>query len=57
MSKCEECLNSRLVVSENGYHMVCCLPEDKATDCMIGKVNHFVYLNESKNNKTKILRG
>ena len=41
MSKCEECLNSRFVISENGHHAVCCLSEDKAFDCMIGKENHF----------------
>ena len=42
MSKCEECLHSRLIVSENGYHAICCLPEKKAIDCMTDKESYFV---------------
>ena len=42
MQKCEECLNSRPIISENGYHAVCCLSQKKAMDCMMGKKNHFV---------------
>ena len=48
MKKCEECLNSRLVVSENGYHAVCCLSQKKAIDCMIGKKSQFVTITKSQ---------
>ena len=49
MKKCEECLYSRLIVSENGYHAACCLSQKKAVDCMTGKKSQFISL--------KILRG
>ena len=42
MNSCEKCLNSRPIVSENGYHAVCCLSQKKAIDCMTGKKNHFI---------------
>lgn len=48
MQKCEKCLNSRLIVSENGYHAVCCLSQKKAMDCITGKKNHFVSVKEDK---------
>ena len=41
MKKCEGCLHSRMIVSENGYHAVCCLSQKKAMDCMFGKQSHF----------------
>lgn len=41
MVKCEKCLNSRPVVSENGLHPICCLSQKKAMDCMTGKKNYF----------------
>lgn len=48
MKKCEQCLNSRLIISENGYHTVCCLSQKAATNCILGKKNQFITL---KNNK------
>lgn len=48
MQKCEKCLKSRLIVSENGYHAVCCLSQKKAMDCIMGKKNHFVSVKEDK---------
>ena len=44
MKKCEECLHSRMIVSENGYHAVCCLSQRAAMNCMTNKKNHFVTL-------------
>lgn len=41
MQKCEECLYSRPIISENDYHAVCCLSQKKAMDCMMGKKSHF----------------
>lgn len=39
--KCECCLNSRAVISENGLHYVCCLSQRAAVNCMTGKLSHF----------------
>ena len=43
-SKCETCANSRIVVSENGFHPICCLSEKKAIDCHIGTKDHYISL-------------
>ena len=41
MFKCDSCMNSRPVVSENGIHFSCSLSQRKATQCLIGlKDNH-----------------
>lgn len=48
MDKCEKCLHSRPIVSENGYHAVCCLSQKKAMDCIMGKKNHFATLEKNK---------
>lgn len=55
MKKCEECIHSRLIVSENGYHHSCCLSSKAAIDCMMGKKSQFVTVekNESGNIKVK----
>ena len=39
--KCDSCLNSRPIVSENGIHYGCMLSNKKATECIFGK-SHFV---------------
>jgi hypothetical protein len=31
-----------MIVSENGYHAICCLSQKKAMDCIMGKKIHFV---------------
>lgn len=40
-SKCETCLNSLAIVSENGIHHICCLSERLALLCVIGKVDRY----------------
>lgn len=40
-NKCETCLNSRAVVSENGIHHICCLSDKVAVDCMIDKIDRY----------------
>lgn len=35
MANCSECLNSRLVMSENGWHPVCTLLEKETHECLI----------------------
>ena len=52
MKDCEKCLHSRLIISENGYHSVCCLSQKAATDCMIGKKNHFATLEKDESVNT-----
>ena len=42
MKECEDCINSRLVVSENGYHAICTLPEKDMTDCMYNDKMQFI---------------
>lgn len=42
MSKCETCLDSRCIVSENGFHYICCLKADDAMNCLMCKVDHYV---------------
>ena len=45
--KCDNCLNSRSVISESGLHHVCNLSEKKAVDCMLDKKNYNVTLHQS----------
>lgn len=33
--KCKECLNSRLILSENGWHAICTLSQENARDCLV----------------------
>ena len=42
--KCDNCLNSRGVISENGLHSVCCLSDKKAMECIMGKKDHRIGL-------------
>lgn len=38
---CETCLNSRLVISENGYHYQCCLSGIKSLRCHSGSTSYY----------------
>ena len=42
MTKCEQCLRSRMIISENGTHPICCLSQKKAMDCLTGTKSYFV---------------
>ena len=53
MKDCEKCLHSRPIISENGYHAVCCLSQKKAVNCMMGKKNHFVALKKDESGNIK----
>lgn len=35
MNDCKECLNSRLVVSENGYKAICTLSAKESKKCLL----------------------
>lgn len=46
--KCDSCMVSREIVSENGYHSICCLPYEIMKECLIsGKyyVGNLMYQN------------
>lgn len=51
--KCDGCLNSRRIISENGLHSLCCLSDKKAMECITGKVNHSVILDKNKKDCNK----
>ena len=33
--RCDSCLNARRIVSENGFHPICCLPDKEVRECLI----------------------
>lgn len=35
-TRCDQCINTKLVVSENETKIVCSLPQNAAMDCMLG---------------------
>ena len=39
--RCDTCLNSRVIISESGYHSVCCLSQKKAVDCITQQKNYY----------------
>lgn len=40
---CASCINSRVIVSENGYHSNCCLSSKKAMNCVLsGYKKYFI---------------
>ena len=41
MRKCDTCLNSRPIISENGIHYVCTLSESKLFNCLIGRTDEY----------------
>lgn len=40
-SNCNDCLNSRTILSENGYKVICCLSDKKAADCVLSDYNKY----------------
>lgn len=56
--KCDYCLNSRPVVSENGTHYVCCLTSQQLKKCLTGTKDYFeerpciskIFIEENKEN-------
>ena len=38
---CKDCTHSRIGVSENGYHTICCLSSKAAMECITGKKCRF----------------
>lgn len=46
--KCNNCLNARMIISENGMHPLCCLSVKDGADCILGKVNHQLTLEKEE---------
>ena len=40
--KCDYCMNSRPIVSENGTHYACCLSSKVAMKCIAGDKDSFI---------------
>ena len=40
-NKCELCKLSRAIISENGYHRICCLSEKEARKCTLNDYSRF----------------
>lgn len=40
--KCDNCLNARRIISENGLHSICCLSEKNAIECLMEQKDHRV---------------
>lgn len=49
--RCKGCLNSRCVVSENGYHYICCLPYLKMVDCIKGFTDYYTGIKNISTNR------
>lgn len=41
MSKCDSCLYSRTIISENGYHSICNLSDKKAIECVTKDYSYY----------------
>lgn len=48
---CNECLNTRLILSENGFHRVCALSNLASRNCIFGKKDHFIQRPKDKDEK------
>lgn len=58
-TKCDTCLFSRTVVSENGYHSVCSRSDKEATECVANDYSRYLRytlypLDEKADGKGKI---
>jgi len=41
MNKCDLCINSRVIISENGYHYICCLSEKEIMECILNNYSRY----------------
>ena len=53
LNKCDNCLNSRRIISENGLHSVCCLPDKQAVECLIGRKDQKIMLPTTEDKEVK----
>ena len=54
LKKCETCLKSRPIVSENGIHKVCSLSQRAAMNCIMGKKNNYATLSKDNSKRSDI---
>ena len=47
-NRCDTCINSRTIVSENGYHSICTLSSKAAINCMTGKTDGYYTITSKK---------
>ena len=50
-SKCDSCVYSRIVVSENGFHHLCGLSSPKAVKCLTGYKEYYKAIRNETSNK------
>lgn len=43
MTKCDLCINSRAIISENGAHYICCLSDKEAMECILNDYSRYRY--------------
>lgn len=46
--KCDTCLNSRVAISENGFHTACTLSSVKATECLVGIKDNYMACDQTE---------
>lgn len=44
--KCDKCLHTRLIISENGLHPICTLSPKAAMKCIFNNYDRFLTINE-----------
>lgn len=47
-SKCDTCLHSRVIISENSCHSICWLSSKQAVKCMMNNYNKYITLPEKE---------
>lgn len=50
--KCDNCLNARIITSENGKHSICCLSMKKAMECLMDEKDYKVEIFVKKDGDT-----
>lgn len=45
--KCDNCINSRPIISENGIHYHCCLSHKKTIECLTERKDHLEAVDET----------
>lgn len=41
-TRCDTCLNRHMIISENGFRPICCLPQKHAVDCVTRQENYYL---------------
>lgn len=57
MNKCENCLNSRIIISENGYKSICALSDKYACECILGYFDYYAAIPNTQNKRQEEREG